>query len=154
MKKILIILSFVLSLIHSEDFRFEMEPYTDTTHREELSKYGVDVDNAVKLLADCYTDNRRLLRTRFENNADMAITVLKLDPAYRKEYIGVGSNGDIVSDVDFLCSDYPEYDQFVKELKTADYRANNSQHDRLMDALSYFVLIEFGNISEEIDGDF
>lgn len=154
MKKILIILTLLLSLIHSDEFRFEMEPYVDTSHRDELSKYGVDMTNAVKLLADCYTDNRRLLRVRFENNADMAIKVLKLDPAYRKEYIGVGSNGDIVSDVDFLCSDYPEYDQFVKELKTADYRTNNSQHDKLMDTLSYFILVEFGNISEEIDGEF
>lgn len=155
MRKILLVSMLVLSLVHSQDFPFEMEPYVDKTHRENLSVYGVDIDNAVKLLADCYTDNRRLLRVRFENNADMAIKFLKLDPAYRKEYIGVGSDSDIVSDVDFMCSDYPEYDQFVAELKVASYRNSSSiKHDKFMDALGQFILIEFGNISEEIDGEF
>lgn len=144
-----------LTLLLSGDLtsEFESEPYVPTKHREVLSKYHIDVENASKMLSDCYLDHRKAMRARFEDNADMAINLLKLDHKYRREYIGLGQKGDIVTLVDIQCSSYPAYDQFVKEMKTAEYM-NKGIHNKLFDALSEFLVTEFANISEEVDGEF
>ena len=156
MKYLVLLCCLLVNLVIGEDYPFESMPYVNTLHVDQLANYGVDTDNASKLISDCYLDNRKMFRSRFEENANLAIQVLKLDPEFKKDYIGIGVNNDILSTMDIICSGYTEYDIFVAELKTVGYRYkdDDSAHSKFMDALSMFIVTEFANVSEEVDGEF
>ena len=136
-------------------FIFLVAEENGTTIKPISTFTSIDTNNIVTLLDKCYRDNRKSLRRQFEDNADMTMSLLDLDKSNRKEYIGFGPTyGDIYSMMDRTCDDYPEYDTLVSQMREEMDGMADEEQDELFVSVSRYIVIEFGNISEELDGRF
>lgn len=131
----------------AEDISTKIKPMSTFT--------SIDTSNIVSLLDKCYKDNREMLRRQFEDNADMIMSLLDLFKSNRKEYIGFGSTyGDIYTIVGRTCDTYPEYDKLLIQMKNEMKDKSHEEQNELFVSVSRFMVLEFANISEELDGKF
>lgn len=133
----------------------------ETVEHEVIERHGVDVGNLILTVKKCYTDNRKVLRERFENVLEVSESQIgaPIPAEARREYIGGGIGGvNILETMSELCTPDYKFVKFSTELSNIIERLEAGGDDlkqlEFTSALVQVLVYEFGTLSESLDGKF